>query len=410
MNILIVCDYFLDYLGGAQTAIAAQAAALREAGHDVTVVAPGRRRKPATGASSTSHLEWNARVVLPVLDMAVVRNSRATRSRLDALVVELGIDVVHVHSEFGLAVAALEVAASRGIAGVHTVHTLYWRSGVRSSRLLACVIRGLHRWATGLTSPTIRLCDNEIDNAMRGLTLATAVRADVVVSPSAHQAKDLRAAGVRNVAPVANCVPPETGSFAQPVLRTAGPLRVLWIGRCIPEKRAAEFAEAAALACEIVGQDALQVTIAGEGPLLPGIRTIAKRTRGIRVLGRVNGSVVARLLADHDVTALTSHGYDNQPMTVAESISALRGVIYVDAQIREGVDSAGIFVDDPTVEGMAAALVLLAQDSRPVERASAHAVAARGIFSSTAHASSLEEIYRTVLRDQHALPLAAVAS
>ncbi|MCU1514605.1 MAG: glycosyltransferase, partial [Microbacteriaceae bacterium] len=102
MNILIVCDYFLDYLGGAQTAIAAQVGALRAAGHEVTVVTPGRRvrRGGRFGIRPTSveHIPWKALVILPVLDMAVVANSRATRSRLDAVMADRAIDVVHVHS------------------------------------------------------------------------------------------------------------------------------------------------------------------------------------------------------------------------------------------------------------------------------------------------------------------------
>ncbi|HEY4269565.1 MAG TPA: glycosyltransferase family 4 protein [Galbitalea sp.] len=397
MNILVVCDYFLDYLGGAQTAIAAEVAALRAAGHTVTVVAPGRHGRAGRVPVPPEQVAWKSRVVLPVLDMAVVTNSRTTRSRLDAIVVERAIDVVHVHSEFGLSAAALKVAADRGIARTHTVHTLYWRSGFRSSRLLARVIRRLHRAATGLDAPRMHLCDNEVDNAMRGLTLAVALSADLVVSPSAHQAEDLRAAGVSRVTAVANCVPPGTSGAARLVASVAGPLRVLWIGRCIPEKRAAEFAEAASLACEIVGPGALEVTLAGDGPLLPRIRAIARRSPGIRVLGRVASSQVAALLADHHVSALTSLGYDNQPMTVAESVAALRGVVYVDARLREGLDSAGIFVDDASVEGMAAALVLLAHDPRPVEQASARAIAAREVFSATVHASALEEAYRAAM-------------
>jgi glycosyltransferase involved in cell wall biosynthesis len=390
MNILIVCDYFLDYLGGAQTALAAEVAALREAGHRVTIVAPRRTHDPLTNENES----FFSPIVLPVLDLAIVTNSGKTRARLADLLVRLSIDVVHVHSEFGLAAAAIRVAAEADVPSFHTVHTFYWRSGLPSSRLLAWLIRNLHHCVTGLPAPMVRLSDNHVDNAVRGMTLAVARRARTVVSPSAHQAVDLRAAEVPVVATVANCVTPGTGALAREVREVYGPLRVLWIGRCIPEKRVVEFAEAAATACELVGTDHLQVTFVGAGPLAGHVRKIAARTPGVRMLGRVANDAVAAMMESHHVSALTSFAYDNQPMTVAESITALRGVIYVDPRLREGLDAAGIFVDDPSVTGMAATLVDLALDPRPVIAASQRAFEARQAFSSEEHAEALQRVYR----------------
>lgn len=391
VNILIVCDYFLDYLGGAQTAIAAQAAALRAAGHAVTLIAPSRH--PGIGQH---HI--HSAVVLPGLDMAVVVNNRRTRGKLAEIIAMDRIDVVHVHSEFGLASAAIAAASAAGIPAVHTVHTFYWRSGMPSLVPVAWLMRALHRIATGLPATSVRLCANRVDSAVRGMTLTTALRADAVVSPSAHQAADLRAVGVQNVTAVANCVEPRSGSDARPVSMNASPLRVLWIGRCIPEKRVLEFAEAAAIACEVVGAERLEVTIVGAGPLLSRVRSLVERAPGVRVLGRVNNSAVAALLASHHATALTSFGYDNQPMTVAESIVALRGVIYVDGRLREGLDQAGILIEDRSVEGMAVALVDLALDPTPVTDASRKAAAVRNAFAAQTHAEALEEIYGSVTR------------
>jgi glycosyltransferase involved in cell wall biosynthesis len=390
VKILLVCDYFLDYLGGAQTAIAAQAAALRAAGHTVTLVAPSRHH-------GVGRHHFHSPVVLPGLDMAIMVNSRRTRARLSAIIEVDHIDVVHVHSEFGLAAAAIAAANAAGIPAVHTVHTFYWQSGVPSILPVAWLMRALHRFATGFHAPSVRLCANRVDDAVRSMTLATALQADAVLSPSAHQAADLRAAGVPGVTAVPNCVEPRGGATARATSLADEPLRILWIGRCIPEKRVLEFTEAAAIACEVVGTERLKVTVVGAGPLLPRMRRLAEHVQGVRVIGSVSNSAVAALLASHHASALTSFGYDNQPMTVAESIVALRGVIYVDARLREGLDEAGILIEDRSVEGMAVALVDLALDARPVITASLNASAVRHGFAAETHAASLETIYTTTI-------------
>ena len=61
------------------------------------------------------------------VDMPAIRNTRGLRSRLRRLFRERSIDVVHVHSEFGLTAAATRVAQELGIPVVHTVHTFFWQ-------------------------------------------------------------------------------------------------------------------------------------------------------------------------------------------------------------------------------------------------------------------------------------------
>src|SRR5690606_4102764 len=126
----------------------------------------------------------------------VIRNSDRTRSHIAQLLKDERIDVVHVQSEFGLSHAAMDAADEAGIRVVHTVHTFYWTSDDNWHAFLGPFARWLLRRLTKATIARTRLAPKPVDSVLRNLTLATAKRADAVVSPSAHQARDLEAAGV----------------------------------------------------------------------------------------------------------------------------------------------------------------------------------------------------------------------
>ena len=104
--------------------------------------------------------------------------------------------MVHVQTEFGLAHASAAAAERLGIPVVHTVHTFYWASDSPFTAPLTPVMRVALWLATRRSLPRLRLTKRPEDNILRNLTLDMAMRADAVVSPSAHQALDLEAAGV----------------------------------------------------------------------------------------------------------------------------------------------------------------------------------------------------------------------
>lgn len=98
-------------------------------------------------------------------------------------------------------------------------------------------------------------------------------------------------------------------------------------------------------------------------------------------------------LSRSHVTALTSIHWDNQPMTVAESLMLLRGVIWCDPALTEGLTQAGIpaFGDDENV--LAGLLSELARDPTPVLAASRAAVHARSIFSAEHFTQTVLDVY-----------------
>lgn len=375
MRIAIVLDYSLDLIGGAQRAALNEASALVTAGHRVLIVAP-RPAQPATVLPPGVDALWTAARRLPALDFPLVADDEVLRARLLRHFRAARIDAVHLHSEFGHARAALHAARRLDLPVVHTVHTAYWPGVPAPARPIAR--RMLAEIAGAVPRRTA--------NPLLDHTLATAIAADVVVSPSAHQAADLRRFGAPEAEILPNCDDGESGSTPLP---DVDHLRVAWVGRCVPEKRLLAFVRAVGLAQRRLPDDMLRVAVAGDGFLLPVARRLGAGVPGLVFLGRLDRDGVRRLLGDSHVSALTSHGFDNQPMAVVEAIRAGRGVLHTDARLTEGLDRAGVLAAAPTAAAIADLLVELALDPARVRAAAAGAREAAGLFAPETHLARL---------------------
>jgi glycosyltransferase involved in cell wall biosynthesis len=372
MRIAIVLDYSLDLIGGAQRAALNEAEALVDAGHGVLLVAP----RPADPSAVLPHgvdALWTAARRLPALDFPLVVDDAPLRARFVQHLRAARIDAVHLHSEFGHARAALHAARVLGLPVVHTIHTAYWPGVPAPARAIA------RRLLATVAGPVARRSANPLLDH----TLAVALAADVVISPSAHQAADLAVRGI-DATVLPNC---GAGEAAAAPLPATDHLRVAWVGRCVPEKRLLTFVHAVRIAQRELPADRLRVAVAGDGLLLP----VAKRfgAPGLVFLGRLERPAVRDLLAASHLSALTSHGFDNQPMTVVESIRAGRGVLHTDPRLTEGLDRAGILTAAPTAQAFADQLVELAFDRRRVRAAAAGAREAATLFAPKTHVASL---------------------
>ncbi|WP_129786594.1 glycosyltransferase family 4 protein [Promicromonospora panici] len=391
-RIAVVCDYALDYLGGAQTALIEQVAALTAAGADVVVVAPspGPAAAQAGLGEGVTYVQVPARWVLPGLELPVIRNSARLRRRLAAVFTEHRTEVVQLHSEFGVAAGATSVARDLGLPVVHTVHTFFWQTSLRPQPLIAALVRAFHRGITGWRPIRADLADRAADSALRNMTLGVARRADQVVSPSAHQAERLRAAGLDRVAVVPNTVT-ASGPAAQALDRVEDPMRIIWIGRCEPEKRILPFVRALAAAQRRLGPGRLHGVVVGDGSQLAEASRIAGAGE-TDFLGRQDHDRIPELLAGAHLVALTSYGFDNQPMTIVEAVTAGRGVLYCDPALREGLAGPGIQVPVDEAE-ISAALVDLVEHPGRVVAASRATEQARAEFAPQTHARRMLGLY-----------------
>lgn len=399
VRLLLVCDYSLDYLGGAQAAFLQQVDLLRAAGHEVTVLAPGRGVR--------------ARWTLPILRLPLITNSQSVRDQVEHLIREARIELIHTHAEFGLTAACLDVGARLGIGVVQTVHTFFWQATTSWQRLapvqhlLAIAVRAFSRRLTGVRLPHDQLADRVGDSALRAMTLAAARRATRVISPSAHQAERLRAAGLDHVDVIPNAGNP--GDDHEPLSRIGGPLTVLWVGRCAAEKRILEFVKGAVTAVDHAGSSLLRVVVVGDGDQLSAARRLAHDQSAIEFWGRQPRDRVLALMRESHLVALSSLGFDNQPMTIVEAVLAGRGVLYCDPALTEGLilDDApgpGLLTANPSAAGIAALLIKLAlhpdDQTHPVIIASRATVRAREQFLPATFIAAAERTYRLAVEQR----------
>ena len=395
MKIAIVSDYYFDYVGGAQTSMRQQKLALEEAGHTVIVVSPARGLLGARYQPTTDGLLVKPLFRLPVLDLAVIPNTGRSIAALEKYLRAERADVVHVQTEFGLAHVADGAAANMGIPLVHTVHSFYWASEGPPQASVAWFIRFALERVIGDKIPNILFTPRKTDNLLRNLVLAMARRAKQVVSPSKHQAADLAAAGVTGTISVIPNPIATSESTSNPL--TADQARhpnFLWVARCEPVKRPLHFARAV-IAALARTNNGFTVDFVGEGSDLAALKKLAAGHPEIRVQGALPHDEVMALMDASAAIALTSLGFDNQPMTIAEAVSRERGVLYCDPKLTEGLLNSGYLSKTPDDAGLADAIVALVQDPSLLVGLSRGALIDRELFSPSKYVDRIVEVYQS---------------
>ena len=383
-TVAIISDFYLDYVGGAQSSMLEQKAALAEAGHDVYLVANVRR---GTSIASVD-LPITPAFSVPGVDLAVTYNRAPLVRQLIDYFTAKRVDVVHLQTEFGLAHAATTAAHELGLPVVHTVHTFYWQSAGVGPTLVAPVMRALLQSMTATRFPRTRFTGRPSDDTLRNMTAAMASRADVVVSPSEHQGADLAAAGVDSPIVI---VPNPISRSPRPaeLLSDDAPPRFLWVARCEPEKRPLVFAAAV---IEALSTASFEVDFVGEGSQLAELRSLTANEPRIRVHGNLGHDAVLDLIDASSMVVLTSYGFDNQPMTIAESVSRYRGVLFCDPKLREGLGDSGYLSATPDDHGLAEALVELVAPGR-LQELSAGAKKDAVTFSAATYVERISAVY-----------------
>lgn len=404
MRVLIVSDYLFSYVGGAQSAILEQAEILASRGVNVALLYPRRRRDSnELGQEGITECSIASPYVLPGLELPFIRNRAKLRRGLMELMRRMRIDVVHVHSEFGLTSAVIDVATSLGVPVVHTVHTFFWtwEAPRVTQHVLAAPMRQFLQWFRGGQITKRKFSSAPVDALLRNMTLSTARRADLVVSPSAHQAALLEEARAGDVEIIPNAMNTPVG---EPLGEVHGPLRVVWVGRCAPEKRLLVFVRGVLEAMDQLAENRLHVTVIGDGPDLRTARSMvhqASRESGknypIEFLGSQPRPTVLQHIRAAHLVALTSLGFDNQPMTVVEALLSARPVLYVDPALGEGLRRGGILAPSTDASGIMAVLRELSSRPEQVATYSLAAFEAAREFSPDTFASHLLSCYRSLI-------------
>ncbi|MGO1660502.1 MAG: glycosyltransferase family 4 protein [Canibacter sp.] len=396
-RVALVMDYSLEYLGGAQSAFLDEAEALSTYGHDVLIVAPGTVDSRWTKQWDRHLLAVKARGTIPVVDLPYIPNNDKLQKKLREIFNQEIIDIVHVHSEFGLAHAAAAAAHDLEIPIVYTVHTFFWEA--RLPKLIdhaaAAPLRQALTTLTGRPPSKVHLAEKQIDSVLRGATLTMAETADEVISPSGTQAETLRAAGIDSVRVVPNSAQHDEPA-GEVLTEVTGALKLMWVGRLTHEKRILQFIEAVKIAA--AGTD-IEVTITGTGPLTRAAKKAAK-SLPVTFTGRLSRADVQRHMRGNHLTVLTSYGFDNQPVTIVESIHARRPVLLCDPRLTEGLHGSGLYTEGPEPEQIAQLIVELDQNRKRVIQASQATVENDLEFQPSTHVAKLRHVYRSASQRQ----------
>ena len=379
MRIALVTDYYLPTLGGVQTAVRALAEALTTAGHEVTVFCPQDAPSEDAGvvALPVSPLfrpdgypfAWSPRRLRTVL-------RRAFRSR--------GIDVVHTHSEMFAALAGVRAAHDLGIPVVHTMHgriDVYTQNVLSLPAVTTALLAFLHGRqidsdgiTVGADTPYTRTASAR---RMWRVMLAQARASAHVVVPSEHFARKLVDRGVRTpVTVLSNGLEPTVldavGPATQRMLTADEPLRLLWVGRLSPEKRADVLVRAA--------RDfpvGITVDVYGDGVGRAAVTRAAAGT-SVTLHGGVPHDEVLAAMRHAHVLVSSSLDFDNQPMVMLEAVATGLPVLYCDPDLAEVVPAEGGFpTPTPDAAGIVATVRRLRAEPDLVSRASAAMVAGR---------------------------------
>lgn len=381
---------------------------------------------------------------LPGVNMPLIRNTPWLRKQLRQVFEREGVELVHVHSEFGVSAAACAAAKKLRLPVVCTVHTFFWQARVPCvfDRFIAAILRRSIRGIIGESVPEHALAPSKTDSVLRATTLLACQKADTVISPSAHQRALLvealtNATKDTSAEKPAQSLPADSGQThciqgtstavktqarekphvkiqtrprtkvipnpGRPLLVQAAPLtfppngtsalHLLWVGRVVAEKRPLLFIDAIAEASQKVE---LRVTLAGAGPLLRRAQHRARKLP-ITFLGRVDRQKIQELMRETDATVLSSYGFDNQPVTIVESICSYRPVILCDTNLREGLEGTGFYTRDESAHALAETIIDLARDREKLLRASKACVEQSRIFHPQTHAKALLDTYAELL-------------
>ncbi|MEV0760589.1 cytochrome P450 [Nocardia sp. NPDC050435] len=407
MHIALFSDFHPATIGGIQSSVRAQREGLARLGHQVTVfTAP----TPESTEPDPGVVVLSAVAGLQVNGFAVVGPTRANARAIDAAIAERGpIDVVHLHTTYGVAVAGLRAGRRHGVPVVQTMHSrddVFLAHTSPVPYLSALLLRAAHGRFVPHRGGLPRSAESRAARHAWHTMVGQARAADRVIVPSRHFARLLRAHGYeRGLTVLSNGVDDQLLERARlgPPAVAAAPLRVLWCARLSPEKRLLEAIEA------VRRTPGCTLDVYGTGELSEPARVLITagglRDR-VRLRGGVTQAACLAAMREHDLLLFPSAGFDTQGMALLEAVAMELPVLYCDPNLAETVpEGGGVCTADPSVAAIAAALGSLAADPAQLtsmrEVLAAHADSAR----QSALTTDLLAVYQDMLSTESTSPV-----
>lgn len=384
MRIAIFSDCYTPVKNGVVTSIAQLKAGLEADGHEVLIFT----------VAAGGHEDTEAGVIrfrsLPVGLGTELAFGFVNQRRVNRLIRESGIELIHSHTEFCLGVSAVYAADRAGIPRIQTTHTMWeeYSHYILNGKLFRPpLIRGLFRrllrGASCIVAPSLKarnyyhciVPEKHIEVVPNGLDL----RAFHSGTVSARRRKQLRARwGIGETDRV-----------------------ILFVGRLGKEKRIGELLDTV---LPVLRDNAsAKMLIVGDGPLGDALRSTAERSgigRQVIFAGYVDWAAMHGIYAIADVYATASTS-EVHSMTLIEALMCSLAVVvrrddaYLDS-VHDGVNGYLAHSDEALGDYLRQLLQSgqrLAEFGRQSHRISAQ-------YSGEAHCRSMAALYQRVL-EQH---------
>jgi glycosyltransferase involved in cell wall biosynthesis len=405
-------DIYTPSRDGVRTSIEVSHRALRELGHEVTVVAPhvpgfvdkepGIIRLASVGNPINQSTAPGFRMAAPYPGL-VGKLSR-----------EIQADIIHSHTQGTLGMLGFQVARARRLPLIHTVHGFMYevarQEPVSMTALLGVMVAVdapfLLRYGRplphfGLPKMPAR------ERWMLNYLLAIMTLAGDLIVPSPHVEARLRRYGIR--LPI-HVVPStvEPGIFEHPPalpaalkLPPAHGVRLVSVGRVSAEKRTEELIESLG---RLPRDPAWDCVIVGDGPSYQACRDRAKALglmERVHFVGSQPTPVVAGVLHTSDIYVLNSYHFDTQALTIVEAVDAGLPVVYCDPLLTIGLSGGNaVRAADKSPAAMAGVLGRLIADDSERRRLAAASTRLAAEFKPTAIAALLLAAYDSAIAHQ----------
>jgi 1,2-diacylglycerol 3-alpha-glucosyltransferase len=405
-------DIYTPSRDGVRASIQVARQALLDLGHEVTVVAPRVPgytdtepdiiRLASMGNPVNPRTAPGFRMVLPYPGLT---------SHLGR---KLDVDIIHTHSQGTMGNIGFQVARSRHVPLIHTVHGFAYEIARQDPPSMTGLLAAM---ATVEAPFLLRYGRSPLphfalpagmpwrERWLLQYLLAVMTLAPDLIVPSPHVQARLRSYGIK--API-HVVPSavEPAPFQHPAplppgatLPPARGVRIVTVGRVSAEKRVEELVEALSM---LPLEPEWNAVIIGDGPSLETCRRQAQSAgiaERVHFMGSQPTSVVGHLLKSSDVFVLASYHFDTQALTILEAVAAHLPIIYCDPLLTVGLEKNSLYTDKSPAKMAQALAGLIADPERRAAMAGAAAKMAPA-FRPIALAQKLVASYHSAIKSQ----------